>query len=196
MPCKSFSKHWFLFIFLGPVLFGIPNKFPESPDLPALDESGFFASLTKGDSREQALQKLQKQSFLGYKELQSGLIKSPVRWDGYAYELTCKFEGDSLELCFIQGEAGWQDFFYDDVVKPQWGNLRARVIQQYGKPSKSVPFPDLFDIPLNDEGGLITDRWDLEDRLIMLCVQAYTEQDCCTRQVLDFSCCTLLIQPK
>ena len=74
--------------------------------------------------------------------------------------------------------------------------LTDRVIDAYGQPSKTVPFPNLFEIPLNDKGGLITDKWDLEDRLILLCVQTYTKQDCCTRQVLDFSCCTLLIQPK
>ena len=142
------------------------------------------------------MEKLQSRGFLGYKELQSNLIKSPIRWGGYAYELTCKFEDNSLSLCLIQGEAGWQDFFYDDIVQPQWNTLRNRVIETYGPPSMQVPFPDLFDVPMNDEGGWVTDRWDLEDRLIILCLQAYTKEDCCTRQVLDFSCCMLLIQPK
>ena len=177
-------------------LFGVPNQFPESAGFPSLKEEGFFSGLRVGDTRDIVLQKLQDHGFLGYKELQSNLIKSPIRWDGHAYELTCKFEEKSLILCLIQGEAGWQDFFYEDIVRPQWDALRNRVIQSYGQPSKKAPFPSLFNVPLNDEGGFVTDRWDLDDRLIMLCVQAYTEQDCCTRQVLDFSCCTLLIQPK
>jgi hypothetical protein len=177
-------------------LFGEPNQFPESAGLSSLEERGFFAGLTKGDNREVVLEKLQSRGFLGYKELQSNLIKSPIRWGGYAYELTCKFEDNSLSLCLIQGEAGWQDFFYDDIVQPQWNTLRNRVIETYGPPSMQVPFPDLFDVPMNDEGGWVTDRWELEDRLIILCLQAYTKEDCCTRQVLDFSCCMLLIQPK
>ena len=177
-------------------LFGLPNQFPESPGFSNLNDQGFFAGLTAGDSREVVLEKLQSRGFLGYKELQSNLIKSPIRWNGHAYELTCKFNEDELTLCLIQGEAGWQDFFYDDIVKPQWSNLRNRVIQSFGQPQQYVSFPNLFEIPLNDKGGYITDQWDLDDRLIMLCVQAYTEQDCCTRQVLDFSCCTLLIKPK
>jgi len=177
-------------------LLGEPNQFPESSGLSSLDEIGFFAGLTKGDNREVVLEKLQSRGLLGYKELHSNLIKSPIRWAGHAYELTCKFKKNSLSLCLIQGEAGWQDFFYDDIVKPQWNTLRNRVMETYGPPSMQVPFPDLFDVPMNDEGGWVTDRWDLEDRLIILCLQAYTKEDCCTRQVLDFSCCMLLIQPK
>lgn len=173
-----------------------PNRFPESPGLPPLSQPGFFADLKVGDSRETVLQKLQNYGFLGYTELQSNLIKSPVRWDGHAYELTCKFQDEGLLLCLIQGEAGWQDFFYDDVVKPQWHSLRNRVTEAYGKPNLSVKFPMYHEVPLNDEGGLITDQWDLDDRLILLCLHTYTQQDCCTRQVLDFSCCTLLIKPK
>jgi len=196
MLCKLIRNGFAGFLLSISPIFGIPNEFPESPGFPSLKDHGFFAGLTKGDSREIVLQKLQNQGFLGYKELQSNLIKSPVRWDGHAYELTCKFDGDSLSLCLIQGEAGWQDFFYDDIVKQQWSSLRERLVKVYGQPSKKSSFPQLFQVPLNDEGGFVTDRWDLDDRLLMLCVQAYTEQDCCTRMVLDFSCCTLLIQPR
>jgi len=88
-----------------------PNDFPESPGFPKLVEPGFFAGLKQGDNREIVLQKLQSRNFLGYRELQSDLIKSPIRWDGHAYELTCKFEGKSLSLCLIQGEAGGRIFF-------------------------------------------------------------------------------------
>ncbi|MEK9773179.1 MAG: hypothetical protein VW576_06395 [Opitutae bacterium] len=196
MPFDFFPKIIAGIFFSLSALYALPNQFPESPGFPSRKEAGFFSGFRQGDTRAVVLQKLQNHGYLGYKELQSNLIKSPIRWDGYAYELTCKFEGESLSLCLIQGEAGWQDFFYEDIVKPQWGALRNRVIQSYGQPSQKVSFPDLFNVPLNDEGGFITDRWDLDDRLIMLCVQAYTEQDCCTRQVLDFSCCTLLIKPK
>ena len=189
----------FLVITLGlasACLIGVPNTFPESAGLPPIAKPGFFAGITLGDDRAIALQKLESHGYLGYRELQTNLIKAPVRWDGFAYELTCKFEDDAFLLCLIQGEAGWQDFFYDDIVQPQWKALRDRVIQAYGNPVQQVAFPELFDVPLNDIGGVVTDRWDLADRIIMLTVQAYSKEDCCTRQVLDFSCCTLLIQPK
>ncbi len=173
------------------------NSFPESPGLPSLDDAGLFASLEKGDDRNQTILKLESAGYLGYRELQSNLVKSPVRWDGHAYELTCKFNlNGGLELCLIQGEAGWQDFFFDDVVRPQWHALRKRLIHTYGNPQKSSGFPDYLEVPLNDRGGFVTDSWDFSDRMIILSVQTYTEQDCCTRQVLDFSCCILLIQPK
>jgi len=196
MPCNLCKKFLVSLMVMVPFLGGVPNQFPESPSFTPLSEEGFFAGLKAGDSRAVCLDKLQSAGFLAYTELQSNLIKSPVRWDGHAYELTCKFEGDALRLCLIQGEAGWQEFFYEDIVQPQWSSLRNRVIKSYGLPDKQAPFPLLHEVPLNDQGGLITDRWDLGDRLILLCLHAYTEQDCCTRQVLDFSCCTLLIQPK
>jgi hypothetical protein len=180
MLCKRVSCFVFPLCLIGNFLFAVPNQFPESPTLPPL-EKGLIGGLTSGLSREQSVQVLQTNGFLGYRELQSDLIKSPVRWDGYAYELTCKFNpNDQLELCLIQGEAGWQDFFYEDMVKPSY----------------RIDFPDYLSVPFNDTGGLVTDRWELHDRTLLLTVQTYTQQDCCTRQVLDFSCCTLLIQPK
>jgi hypothetical protein len=196
MPFKFSASLLLVWAVLICSAYAVPNQFPESPNFTNLTEPGFFAGLVVGDSREIVLQKLQDKGFLGYTELQSNLIKSPVRWDGHAYELTCKFEGDGLSLCLIQGEAGWQDFFYDDIVQPQWSSLRKRVIEIYGLPAQTVAFPPFYKVPLNDEGGLVTDRWELEDRILILCLHAYSKQDCCTRQVLDFSCCTLLIQPK
>jgi hypothetical protein len=196
MLCKRLPLFLAPLFLLGGFLFAVPNQFPESPAFPALGK-GLIGGLTSGLSREQSVQALQKNGFLGYRELQSDLIKSPVRWGGFAYELTCKFNNnDQLELCLIQGEAGWQDFFYEDIVRPQWQTLRGRVDQAYGKPAHRIDFPDYFSVPFNDMGGLVTDRWELPDRTLMLTVQTYTQQDCCTRQVLDFSCCTLLIQPK
>ena len=196
MLCKRLPLFAGLLCSLGSFLSAVPNQFPESPALPT-QRKGLIGGLTSGLSREQAVHTLQKNGFLGYRELQSDLIKSPVRWGGFAYELTCKFNNsDQLELCLIQGEAGWQDFFYEDIVRPQWQTLRSRVDQAYGKPAHRIEFPDYFSVPFNDMGGLVTDRWELPDRMLMLTVQTYTQQDCCTRQVLDFSCCTLLIQPK
>jgi len=196
MLCKRVHLYIVPLCLLGSFLFAVPNQFPESPTLPPL-EKGLIGGLTCGLSREQSVQILQENGFLGYRELQSDMIKSPVRWGGFAYELTCKFTiNDELELCLIQGEAGWQDFFYEDIVRPQWQTLRNRVDQAYGKPTHRIEFPDCFSVPFNDMGGLVTDRWELHDRTLLLTVQRYTQQDCCTRQVLDFSCCTLLIQPK
>ena len=173
-----------------------PNKFPESPKFPPIGES-IYGGLTVGIDREQSIQKLQENGLLGYLELHSDLVKSPVRWDGQAFELTCKFSPKGgLELCLIQGEAGWQDFFYNDIVQAQWQILRNRVDQAYGQPKHRTEFPDYWDVPLNDKGGYVTDRWNLKDRTLLLTVQTYTKEDCCTKQVLDFSCCTLLIEPK
>lgn len=196
MPSKAVLACFFLIACLCNRVHSTPNVFPESMGFSALNAPGLFAGLLPGDDRQETLRKLRANRFLGYRELQSDLVKAPVRWDGHSYELTCKFENEGLVLCLIQGEAGWQDFFYDDVVRLQWEGLRKRVVKAYGPSSVSVDFPLLHEVPLNDLGGLVTDRWDLEDRLLMLCVQAYTKEDCCTRQVLDFSCCTLLIQPK
>ena len=44
-------------------------------------------------------------------------------------------------------------------------------------------------------GGVVTNVWKVEDRLLMLSVRRYETKDCCTDQLLEFSCCTLLIQP-
>ena len=106
MPYSKNTKILLGYLFFFSLLFATPNQFPESPGLPSLEDHGFFAGLTLGDSREIVLEKLQKLGYLGYKELQSGLIKSPVRWNGHAYELTCKFNENDLALCLIQGEGG------------------------------------------------------------------------------------------
>jgi hypothetical protein len=54
----------------------------------------------------------------------------------------------------------------------------------------------LIKVPLNDNGGYVTDTWDTKDRLIMLTVLFFEVKDCCTNQMVEYSCCTLLIQPK
>ena len=197
MHCKKVLIFSLYFLLYSQILQAGKNNFPESPDLPLIEQGFLFAQLNQGDNREGTIISLQKAGYLGYRELSSNLIKSPVRWDGHAYELTCKYdEKGGLELCLIQGEAGWQDFFYEDVMRPQWESLRKRVSHKYGLPASSREFPEYYEVPLNDKGGVVTDQWVLDDRTILLSVLSYSQQDCCTRQVLDFSCCILLIQPK
>ena len=96
----------------------------------------------------------------------------------------------------IEGQKGWQFSFYEDVVQPQWGNLREMVIKTYGVEREHRDFPNLNDVPLNDEGGYLTDTWDLSDRVVILTIQLFEVKDCCTNQMVEYSCCTLLIQPK
>jgi hypothetical protein len=82
------------------------------------------------------------------------------------------------------------------VVEPQWKNLREILSKKYGKKRSHRSFPNLADVPLNDKGGYVTDTWDLNDRVLMLTVQFFEVKDCCTNQMVEYSCCTLLIQPK
>ena len=74
-------------------------------------------------------------------------------------------------------------------------NPEERLTKAYGKSSESRDFPEFFDVPVNDLGGVITDVWKLSDRMLMLSVRKYEAKDCCTDQILEFSCCTLLIKP-
>jgi len=186
-----------MLILSGIDAWSVKNIFPESPDITSSKIGQIFPGLFVGLDRDASILGLEKAGFLGYKELQSNLIKAPVRWDGHSYELSCKFnEMGKLELCLLQGESGWQDFFYEDIVRPQWLALYKRMERAYGKPVQHRDFPEFHEVPLNDKGGLITSQWELSDRTILLGLQSYIEQDCCTKQMLDFSCCILLIQPK
>jgi len=172
------------------------GKLPQSPDLAKPGNPIIYGGLSVGDSREEVLSKLRKNGFIQiYEEKSAGVVKSAVRWDGIRYELASKLIDDKLALCLIEGNKGWQDFHYDDVVSKEWKNLRERVIIVHGKPSKSRNFPEYFDIPVNDLGGTVTDIWNLSDRTLMLSVRKYEAKDCCTDQILEFSCCTLLIKP-
>jgi hypothetical protein len=139
---------------------------------------------------------LRKNGFIQiYEEKAAGVVKCAVRWDGIRYELTSKVIDSKLALCLIEGNKGWQDFHYDDVVSKEWKTLKDRLIKAYGKPTESRDFPEIFDVPVNDLGGVITDVWKLSDRMLMLSVRKYEAKDCCTDQILEFSCCTLLIKP-
>jgi hypothetical protein len=42
----------------------------------------------------------------------------------FRYELAAKLDEDELNFCLIEGQKGWQFSFYEDVVEPQWENLR------------------------------------------------------------------------
>ena len=174
---------------------GKKNIFPESPDLPSTETGHLFSLLAKGDNREESISKLQQGGYLGYRELHSNLIKSPVRWDGHAFELTCKYNPQGfLELCLIQGRQAGKIFSL--MISCIRNGLLWQTSDAYGKPVEFTKFPDYDQVPYNDGGGYVTDRWDLEDRTILLSLQSYSQEDCCSRQMLDFSCCLLLIQPK
>ena len=68
-------------------------------------------------------------------------------------------------------------------------------LKHHGKPKKSRSFPEIFEIPINDLGGTVTDVWNFQDRMLMLSVRRYEAKDCCTDQILEFTCSTLLIKP-
>jgi len=186
--------------FLLPFIFlfaGIVPVLAESPGMSELGSGFIYSDLKAGDSREVVLDKLRKGSFIQiYEEKDRGLIKCSVRWNGFRYELTCKLVNDKLELCLIEGQKGWQTSFYDEILNPQWTNLRERLVAKYGKDRKFRDFPKLKQVPMGDPGGFITDSWDLSDRLLMLTVQSFKIKDCCTNKMVEYSCCTLLIQPK
>ena len=102
MHCKKVLIFSLYFLLYSQILQAEKNNFPESPDLPLIEQGFLFAQLKQGDNREGTIISLQKAGYLGYRELSSNLIKSPVRWDGHAYELTCKYdEKGGLELCLI-----------------------------------------------------------------------------------------------
>jgi hypothetical protein len=183
------------------ILVGVFLAFPllgaESPELTPVGDPFIYADLRKGDSRQDVLQKLRAGGFIQiYEERDKGLVRCTIKWDGMRYELVCKLVNDKLTLCLIESQRGWQDFFYDDVVRPQWEMLRKRLIKNYGEDRKNTKFPTLDQVPLDDMGGYITDTWNLSDRTLIITVQLFRVKDCCTEQMLEYSCSTLLIQPK
>lgn len=156
-----------------------------------------FANLKENDSRKEVMLKLRNGGFKQiYEERENELIKCTLRLNGFRYELTSKLKDDRLKLCLIEGQKGWQFSFYEDVLHPQWENLREELIKNYGAKRKFRNFPELTDVPFNDKGGYITDTWDLSDRVLMLTVLLFEVKDCCTNQMVEYSCCTLLVQPK
>ena len=192
-----FSFRFFYIIFCFAPLGTNLAKLPQSPPLVSTGSKYIYGGLIYGDTREEVLSKLRKQGFIQiYEQRDEGVIRCAVRWDGLRYELVCKLIDDKLNLCLIEGNKGWQDFHFNEVVTEEWKKLRERITETYGKPEKSRAFPEIFEIPINDLGGVVTDIWNMEDRMLMLSVRKYETKDCCTDQILEFSCCTLLIKPK
>ena len=171
-------------------------RLPQSPDLEKPGSQFIYGGLRAGDTREEMLSKLRKNGFIQiYDERDSGVVKCAIRWNGFRYELISKMVDEKLSLCLIEGNKGWQDFHYHEVVSKEWKNLKERIVKICGNPTESREFPDFFEVPLDDLGGVITDIWKLSDRTLMLSVRKYEAKDCCTDQILEFSCCTLLIKP-
>lgn len=171
-------------------------KLKSSPTLENAGSEFIYGGLSSGDSREEVLAKLRKQGFIQiYEERDAGVVRCAVRWGGIRYELVSKLVDGKLELCLIEGNKGWQDFHFNEVVSEEWKQLRERVISVHGQPEKSQAFPEIFEVPINDLGGVVTDVWNLKDRMLMLSVRKYETKDCCTEQILEFSCCVLLIKP-
>jgi hypothetical protein len=188
------------FFFLIQMFFLWPGVSPlcaESPSMSDLGSGFIYSDLQVGDSREVVLDKLRKANFLQiYEERDRELVKCSVRWNGFRYELTCKLEKGKLTLCLVEGQKGWQFSFFEEVLHPQWQNLRERLVKKYGAKREFRDFPKLKQVPMGDPGGYVTDTWDLSDRLLMLTVQSFKIKDCCTNKMVEYSCCTLLIQPK
>jgi hypothetical protein len=176
---------------------GVSSLFAESPGMSDLGSGFIYSDLQLGDSREVVLGKLRKASFVQiYEERDRELVKCSVRWNGFRYELTCKLEKGKLTLCLVEGQKGWQFSFFDEILNPQWQNLRERLVKKYGAKREFRNFPKLKQVPMGDPGGYVTDTWDLSDRLLMLTIQSFKIKDCCTNKMVEYSCCTLLIQPK
>lgn len=190
----------FRFLFLIQLFFlwpGVSRLCAESPSMSDLGSGFIYSDLQVGDSREVVLDKLRKANFLQiYEERDRELVKCSVRWNGFRYELTSKLEKGKLTLCLVEGQKGWQFSFFEEVLHPQWQNLRERLVKKYGAKREFRDFPKLKQVPMGDPGGYVTDTWDLSDRLLMLTVQSFKIKDCCTNKMVEYSCCTLLIQPK
>ena len=132
-----------------------------------------------------------------HEEKEKRLIRCVAKLNGFRYELACKLDEDGkLLLCLLEGSKGWQFSFYDETLEPQWSNLREILSMFYGPKRSSLPLPPLHKVPMGDPGGYVTDTWELSDRIVLLTVQAFQVKDCCTKRMVDYSGCTLLIQPK
>ena len=71
-----------------------------------------------------------------YEERENHLVKCAHKINGFRYEIAAKLDDDKLNFCLIEGQKGWQFSFYEDVVEPQWKNLRTVLIETYGKDRK------------------------------------------------------------
>ena len=176
----------------------VPSKPGDSPSFAKVGTGLIFADLREGDSREDVLKKLKAAKFREiHEEKEKRLIRCVAKLNGFRYELACKLgEDGKLVLCLLEGSKGWQFSFYDETLEPQWSNLREILSAFYGPKRSSRPLPPLDKVPMGDPGGYVTDTWELSDRIVLLTVQAFQVKDCCTKRMVDYSGCTLLIQPK
>ena len=176
----------------------VPSKSGDSPSFAKVGTGLIFADLREGDSREDILKKLKGAKFREiHEEKEKRLIRCAAKLNGFRYELACKLDEDGkLLLCLLEGSKGWQFSFYDETLEPQWSNLREILSAFYGPKRSSRPLPPLDKVPMGDPGGYVTDTWELSDRIVLLTVQAFQVKDCCTKRMVDYSGCTLLIQPK
>ena len=176
----------------------VPSKSGDSPSFAKVGTGLIFADLREGDSREDILKKLKGAKFREiHEEKEKRLIRCAAKLNGFRYELACKLgEDGKLVLCLLEGSKGWQFSFYDETLEPQWSNLREILSAFYGPKRSSRPLPPLDKVPMGDPGGYVTDTWELSDRIVLLTVQAFQVKDCCTKRMVDYSGCTLLIQTK
>ncbi len=176
----------------------VPSKPGDSPNFVAVGSGFLFSDLRKGDDRPTVIAKLKKAGFRQvYEDKEKDLVRCACKVNGFRYDLACKFdEKGRLSLCLLEGRKGWQFSFYDETLEPQWRNLRQVLTAKYGAKRTNRTLPALEKVPMNDPGGYVTDTWDLPDRLVVLTVQAFQVKDCCTKRLVDYSCCTLLVQPK
>ena len=71
---------------------------------------------------------------------------------------------------------------------------KQEVLEQTAEIAKQIEADD--EVPLNDPGGVITDTWDLKDRIVVLAVQSFELKDCCTNRLIEYTTCLALVQPK
>ena len=175
-----------------------PKQAPEElSSFGAVGGANVYADLRKGDSSKLVLEKLKKGNFREISiEKPKSLIRCAVKLNNFSYELVCHFENDRLKLCVLEGRKGWQFSFYDEILEPQWINLRQSLVKKYGPKRSHRPLPAIDKVPMNDPGGIITDTWDLEDRLVVIAVQAFELKDCCTNHLIEYTTCLVLVQPK
>ena len=90
---------------------------------PIVGSDFIFSDLKEGDSRKAVMDKLRNAGFIQiYEERDQGVVRCAVRWDGLRYELVSKLVEDTLELCLIEGNKGWQDFPFKEVGSEEWKN--------------------------------------------------------------------------
>jgi hypothetical protein len=190
------------FLVNGPVCVFVWAQDAASPNLEASTfgpaGGGFiFGDLRKGDSRAVVLNKLKQAKYREITdEKEKGLIRCTTKLNDFRYDLVCRFEDNLLQLCVLEGRKGWQFSFYDEILEPQWSNLRKTMVKTYGAKRLAKPFPKIDEVPLNDPGGVITDTWDLKDRIVVLAVQSFELKDCCTNRLIEYTTCLALVQPK